>query len=195
LPQTSKYDLVEMKNLLLEIDVNVGFGFAGMDLSDELSVEKFPKPLFIDFKRGLPIESGLNDIEWHLKYDICTLLKIDGCNIRKIRTTCHPLESHDYKLLNLRLELSNGSVFCYTANRLATEHSWQLSMYGNGLCGIEKANGKIPAYSNLANGLISPFNSFIENIKKNQADGFNIGMAIDCCTVIEDIKEKLSFYT
>jgi hypothetical protein len=195
LPQTTKYSLVEIKNLLQEIDVNVGFGFAGIDLIEETPIEQFPKPLFIDFTRNLPQNSDLSEIEWHLKFDICTLIKIDGCNIRKIRTTCHPLESNDYKLLNLRIELSNGSVFCYTTNRLAEEHSWKLKIYGNGLQDMEKANGNIPAHSNLSAGLIIPFNGFVDNIKKKQTVGFDIDKAIDSFRVIEEIKEKLSIYS
>jgi hypothetical protein len=189
----SLQNLIDMRNLLQEIDVNVNFGCSGFNVLNYLSIYKpIENAIFVDCKRNVQRTNSQLQLRKVLTFDLATLLRLTKSAVRKVRIGVFPILENSFNLLNLRLELDNGSIYCYTLTNNLEAESYLLTPY------IDNQT-HLACYSSN-----EPFDSFAQSIfadsmqhfvagGNNSSPQFNIERAIDLRRLLQEVFEKLNF--
>jgi hypothetical protein len=87
--------------------------------------------------------------------------------VKRVRSLALPLNVVDYNFLHLSIELINGSVLSYTADKMGDSDSLRIMIHGNGLDEPAKLDFNLSPFSDsvaLADSPYSPM-EFINSIK------------------------------
>ena len=189
----SLQNLIDIRNLLQEIDVNVSFGCSGFNILNYLSVDKpIENAIFVDCKRNIQQMNSQVQLRKILTFDLATFLRLTKSAIRKVRIGVFPILENSFTLLNLRLELANGSIYCYTlTNNLETE-SYLLNPYIDNQTHLPCYSSNVP-FDSFAQGIFADNMQYFVAGANNNSSHFNIERAIDLNRLMQEVFEKLNF--
>ncbi|MDD2279945.1 MAG: hypothetical protein PHD06_07855 [Bacteroidales bacterium] len=193
LSQLSLQNLIDIRNLLQEIDVKVSFGYSGFNVIDHLPVSKsIENAIFVDCKRS--VQQVNRQLQFHkiLTFDLASLLRLSTSAVRKVRISAFPVNEASFRLLNLRLELNDGSIYCYTlADNLAPE-SYSLTLYSDQQTDLPCYSSN-ESFANFAQNTLADNVLYFASQVDNRCPQFTIERAIDLHRLLQGIFDKLSF--
>lgn len=193
LPSYSKAILNEILCLRQEIDVYVDFGYSGFNLIDKLpNPQALNGQVFLDCRRGMPFDTSHAEMQRVLLFDLATLLRSNNGLIKKNRVFSLPSSTYEFNLINIRLEYANGSVSCYTLNRLNSDEDFDLAFYGNLPSDSFHLSWKGKTFTNKIISHTLSFVDFISLIKAKGKPIFSIDQALALNSLINDILEKVT---
>jgi hypothetical protein len=187
----------ELNTLANEINAVVEFGFSGYDINRYVTKNStFNKPLFIDCKRNLPLDASFELMQRIIIYDLATMIRLQGGMVKKLRVASFPSSDINYDLLNLRIEYTNGSLFCYTLNRLAQNEAFSLSIYANHskeMIDICLPVNPLDMNKEYEHSPYSPI-SFLNSLQQGCHPVFSLPQAIEVNTIFQNVIQKLASY-
>jgi hypothetical protein len=196
LPSYSKHAILELQNLLQEINIAFEFGFSGFSINEFLPNHISKNDLvFFDFKRDLQNGSDFGLLERMLVYDISTMVRLNIAPIKKVRVFSLPVGLSDYNLLNIRIELGNGGIYCYTISRLGDEENFEAKLYS----GVFVDQISIKLSESILDLSANDFSTspleFINRLKVGAKPQFTIDKALDVHRLLDEVQEKLSIFS
>lgn len=193
LSQLSLQNLIDIRNLLQEINVKVSFGYSGFNVIDHLSVNKpIENAIFVDCKRSVQQINRQLQLRKILTFDMASLLRLSTSAVRKVRISAFPVNEASFRLLNLRLELNDGSIYCYTLTDNLAPESYSLTLYSD-------QQTDLPCYSSDESFASFAQNTLADNTLHfasqvdNRCPQFSIERAIDLHRLLQGIFDKLNF--
>jgi hypothetical protein len=192
-PSYSKHTIVELQNLLQEINIAFEFGFSGFNIDEFLPNQISQNDLvYFDFKRELKKESDFSLIKRMLVYDISTMVRLNVASIKKVRVFSLPKESLEYNLLNIRIELNNGGIYCYTISRIGDEENFDAKLYGSLAVDQISINSKESILDLSVKNLSTSPLEFIDRLKRGVKPQFTIDKALEVHRLLDEVQEKLT---
>jgi hypothetical protein len=184
--------LIELKGLLQEINVSVGFGFSGQNLSDYIGNDSLLNtPFFMDYRVMLSQFPNNSSFKDQLLCDIATIVRLKIGQYRKIRFSAFPSSSANYNLMNLRIEFPNGSLINYTLSRLEPINRTLIYLYGNQIdMPLSFEFDKSSLFHSDKLEVKTPV-SFVDSIKNSTDFGFSVDEAIAVQQISCELESKL----
>lgn len=184
-------ELMDIRILLQEISVSVGFGSSGATpLQHALRPLPTDLPIFADCKRNAQESYDYRRIRKMLTFDLGSLLRISKSNVRRVRLGAFPVLKPEFDLLSLRIELENGSILCYTLTNNVENSSFALSCFIDSNLHFPNLSSNEPFAVAVAQSIEDNLKQFLHNIPAPIAP-LNIEMAIDLQRLLDTVSEKL----
>ena len=192
LSKLSLSNLLAFRNLQQEIEVSVGFGHSGIDLVKHLAISRpIDGPVFIDSKRSVRYSFTVQELNSLLTFDMATLFRLSKSSVRKVRVAAFPIDENRLSLLNVRVELNDSSILCYTLTNDIEPESFNISLFINESLQVYRFSNDEPfisvAQSSTAKGLLQ----FVEGLNI-YTPIFSVERAIDLHRLLQEIFDKLS---
>ncbi len=193
LPSYGRAILSDLLCLMQEIDVSVEFGYSGFSLIELLPNQAaLNGQVFLECRREMLSGTAKNQFQRVLAFDLATLLRCNAGLIKKIRVVSIPPTSQDFRLINVRLEYANGSVFCYTLNCLGENESFDLNFFGNSSSDKYHLSWQGVTFSNqICSHTINPL-AFVKTITSRDKPKFSIDKALELDKLIQEILDRLA---
>lgn len=196
LPSYSKSELNEIQHLQDEIKIFLEFGFSGVNVYESaIDPTFFNDPIYIDFERKLIKGTDFKLLKRILVFDLATIIRLKQVNIRKIKVFSLPMQTVDYNLLNVRIDLVNGSLINYTINRLGDDNSCTFNTYN------ESTQKKVILKSLDTEFINSDciekdsIHGYLNRIRSEGKMTFSIDKAIEINSLLNEVEEKISVYS
>jgi hypothetical protein len=193
LSQLSLQNLIDIRNLLQEINVKVSFGYSGFNVINHLSVNKhIENAIFVECKRSVQQVNRQLQLRKILTFDLASLLRLSTSAVRKVRISAFPVNEASFSLLNLRFELNDGSIYCYTLTDNLEPESYSLTLFSD-------PQTNLPCYSSYESFTSYAQNTLVDNMLHfvaqvdNGCPQFTIERAIDLHRLLQGIFDKLNF--
>jgi len=182
--------LNELNTLAHEINAVVEFGFSGYDIN------RFAPSgsAFVDCKRDMALETSFELIQRTAIYDLATMIRLQGGMVKKLRAASFPSSDSNYDLLNLRVEFANGSLFCYTLNRLAQNEAFSFSVFANQSKELMDISLPVNPFSIDHKYEDSPYSpvTFLNSLHQSYHPVFSLTQAIEVNTIYQNMIQKLA---
>ncbi len=124
--------LMDIHPIASEIGAIVGFGNSGYNLFTERNVSiNLHEVFFAHIKRSLSTECSFVNLKEKIIYDLSSVSRTFPVTIKKYKSITLPVFNENFNLLNLSIEFNNGSVVCYTADRLSNHPDFSTSLFAN----------------------------------------------------------------
>jgi hypothetical protein len=184
--------LIELKALLQEINVRVGFGFSGQNLNNYLADKSLlSSPFFMDYKVGISKKLKNNQHKDQLLCDIATILRLNLGSIRRVRSIAYPSSSLDYNLVNIRFEYPNGSIINYTLSRIEPSDKVSINLYGGQIeVPVCFEFDKSSLFHTQTQEIWAP-EEFLRSIQNSTSFGFSVDEAIAVQQIKHELESKL----
>lgn len=184
-------NLLDLRVLLQEIDVRLGFSSSGFLHFCHPEIN-FPTDLalFYDCKREITEPIFEHQLKQILTFDLGTLIRTTSSSVRRVRVGSFPVMAQDFNLLSLRLELENGGVMCYTLSNTNSLPSHTLSCYINNELYLPNHTSAKPLSHLLKRSMEENLRSFLTD-RSLSHQPMDIDMAIDLHRLLNIIFEKL----
>lgn len=195
LPSYSRQELLEMQHLLEEIKIVVEFGFSGFNLDQQIqNFSLLDDSIYLDIHREYSTSASFYQMKRSLVFDLATILRLKRVSIRKVKVFSLPMQSQDYGLLNVRIDLANGNLFNYTISRLGNADSFVFNLYA----GVSKQKISVDTSDfdfNIGEGIeTKSISEFFQLVRYGGESRFSVDKAIELYSLIEEVNEKLAVY-
>ena len=192
LSKLSLNNLLAFRNLQQEINVSISFGHSGVDLIKHLSVNKpIEGPVFIDSKRSVRNSFTVQQLNSLLTFDMATLFRLTQSSVRKVRVAAFPIDENRLSLLNVRVELNDSSILCYTLTNDIEPESFNINLYINGPLQVYRYSIDEPFISVAQTSTADDLLQFVEGLNI-RTPIFSIERAIDLHRLLQEVFDKLS---
>lgn len=192
LSKLSLNNLLAFRNLQQEIDVSVGFGHSGIDLVKHLAISRpIDGPVFIDSKRSVQNSFTVQQFNSLLTFDMATLFRHSQSSVRKVRVAVFPIDENRLSLLNVRVELNDSSILCYTLTNDIEPESFNINLYLNGPQQVYRYSNDEPFTNVALNSTSDDLHQFVESLRF-RTPIFSIERAIDLHRLLHEVFDKLS---
>ncbi len=190
LPECSPQFLSTLSSISGELSSAIGFGFSGMGALP-LAECGFTPALYVAIRRELAKGAELSDLIDLMVFDTATFIGLAGrVSVRRVRASAFPFSGRSPMFIDIRVELSNGGLLNYTAQRMSARDTCSITLFDNGMLDV-KAHSWVGVNSMPCNISKDSLKNFLEGIAGSQRIGFPLVKAIDTLSIAHQVKCQL----